>query len=425
MSTDISVSVALEGLRRLSQGAVNANRQNKLQEDQRKAAAAEAVAAQQRGTGLDPGTNANGRDAKGRFLYGAKLRTSTRPEVVAAYRSEQAYTDYLATAYSLTQVFWDGLVTSTFTRTIKITPMDGVTTAEMSQVGYAGSGNNTSISGYDFFFNVSAGIYNYDIFPVGKETAVAVMVSRSAQASSKCVYYFGGPSPPPPGFTQISYSELPVGVEAIIFDRSSARRLTAPAALVSAYDAHIGNAIYTPGVQNPSYTITTSPHLTFSGYAATANGFEAYGLETGLSPSITDLPISSKLGSPTLQAFLTENPPKTSVTTYAQLNSFLQSSGVTPPTRTYSSCQLDGTCPDGIFNYDVIERVASDLDAYLGDETFSKAQLRSFGVPDLIPEVPGASENDRQILTAWDWGQPDYCRNKLLDLGFSEADLTP
>jgi len=30
-----------------------------------------------------------------------------------------------------------------------------------------------------------------------------------------------------------------------------------------------------------------------------------------------------------------------------------------------------------------------------------------------------------QLIRAWDWGRPAYCREQLLELGFAPADLVP
>lgn len=39
--------------------------------------------------------------------------------------------------------------------------------------------------------------------------------------------------------------------------------------------------------------------------------------------------------------------------------------------------------------------------------------------------TPVTFDNSMILITHWDWGQPTYCRNQLLALGFTEEDLTP
>lgn len=82
MSTQISVSVALEGLRKLSQAQVNANRQAKLLEDQRLKLAQQSVGKQQETRA------AEGRDLRGQLLYGIKSdRQRPREEPFAVFRT--------------------------------------------------------------------------------------------------------------------------------------------------------------------------------------------------------------------------------------------------------------------------------------------------------------------------------------------------
>jgi hypothetical protein len=82
VSTQINVSVALESLRRLSQAQVNANRQSKLLEDQRRKLAQQSVDTQAQSEATQ------GRDVRGQLLYGVKSdRQRPQPQPFAVYRT--------------------------------------------------------------------------------------------------------------------------------------------------------------------------------------------------------------------------------------------------------------------------------------------------------------------------------------------------
>jgi hypothetical protein len=112
------------------------------------------------------------------------------------------------------------------------------------------------------------------------------------------------------------------------------------------------------------------------------------------------------------------SPPKTN-TTAIQTANWTQESGRAilraaldgpPPTQLIASCQLPGTCTATKLGFDVANYSATN------PLFFGRKQALDVILP---------SANELPTMTVWDWGQPDYCRQQLLALGFSPADLVP
>ena len=84
------------------------------------------------------------------------------------------------------------------------------------------------------------------------------------------------------------------------------------------------------------------------------------------------------------------------------------------PTFALGACQLTGTCtiPTG-------DKYGFDLTKNPDDPTPIYKRNREGDVIVPSPRTVG------QLLAAWDWGNPAYCRSQLLALGFTTADLTP
>jgi len=118
--------------------------------------------------------------------------------------------------------------------------------------------------------------------------------------------------------------------------------------------------------------------------------------------------VFSLLNNPTLNTdseVLNANPSTSAG--WALLSSKL--SGPTPA-RGLWKCALPGTCTAAKIGFDRLQSPSSD--PFL----FTRQPSADIGLP------PGGVV---PTIFAWDWGQPDYCRQQLLALGFSPADLVP
>jgi hypothetical protein len=93
-----------------------------------------------------------------------------------------------------------------------------------------------------------------------------------------------------------------------------------------------------------------------------------------------------------------------------EFGSFLASES--PPNISLSQCELDGTCSLTNWGFDFTENPDDPDPAY-------------FRNPDADREVQGEDLLFDEPLITWDWERPDYCREQLLSLGFSSADLVP
>lgn len=106
---------------------------------------------------------------------------------------------------------------------------------------------------------------------------------------------------------------------------------------------------------------------------------------------------------------------------YAYIKSTYLSSAPTP-NKFLAPCVLSGSCPyDPATNTDSIgfDRTfiqPSNIETAMAPSDFSASGIRA--------PVVGRGV-DEQIIYAYDWNQPAYCRQQLLALGFTAADLTP
>ncbi len=79
------------------------------------------------------------------------------------------------------------------------------------------------------------------------------------------------------------------------------------------------------------------------------------------------------------------------------------------PSYAFASCQLPGTCTADVVGFDRSSNPDSESPLY-----------RRYRYADVT-----TGPRSRTLLTAWDWSRPGYCRQKLLQLGFSPSDLQP
>jgi hypothetical protein len=118
VSTQISVSVALEGLRKLSQAQINANRQSHLLQVQRQGQAQKAVDAQAQGQ-TGQGQASQGRNPRGQLLYGIKSdrqRPQPQSQPFAVYRRPAGFSSVV--------IYSDGAATRCTSDLVTLGPDD-------------------------------------------------------------------------------------------------------------------------------------------------------------------------------------------------------------------------------------------------------------------------------------------------------------
>jgi hypothetical protein len=142
-----------------------------------------------------------------------------------------------------------------------------------------------------------------------------------------------------------------------------------------------------------------------------------------------------------LRAFQSEanwETPSENPYTLEDAESFLASTGEWGPTGWLLPCINNGTCEPGVIGYNAARSLVNVIP---GDEAttnidWGRSDIRpnqtawrpnppvdldiTSGPPDYF--VPGFSW---QTMHVWDGNQPAYCRSKLIELGFTEEDLTP
>jgi hypothetical protein len=145
---------------------------------------------------------------------------------------------------------------------------------------------------------------------------------------------------------------------------------------------------------------------------------------------------SGYAGTPGWYSILLTPPPLPAVTaasaeadvaTYAWAKRNFLSSAPTPA-YALAQCVRTGTCPLGRIDWDQLTTGAVD-DEFPFDvdpSLFTAAREKSITVDTSVPlPVTGGFPQPGSPLYAWDWGKPSYCRQQLLALGFTEADLRP
>jgi len=94
------------------------------------------------------------------------------------------------------------------------------------------------------------------------------------------------------------------------------------------------------------------------------------------------------------------------------------------PAYELAFCVRNASCPIGRFG---IDRYPAQPDT---TEIYDPLLWRASGIKSISFDANAASPSgfnteDRIYMATWDWDQPAYCRQRLLALGFTAADLTP
>ena len=119
---------------------------------------------------------------------------------------------------------------------------------------------------------------------------------------------------------------------------------------------------------------------------------------------------------------------------------FLASTGEWGPTGWLLPCINESTCEPGVIGYNAAPSLVNG-GILPGDETTTNI---NWGISDIKPnetawrpnspaslDLPLGTPNyfvpgfNWQTMHVWDGNQPAYCRSKLIELGFTEEDLTP
>jgi hypothetical protein len=103
------------------------------------------------------------------------------------------------------------------------------------------------------------------------------------------------------------------------------------------------------------------------------------------------------------------------------------------PSRFLSPCSAPATaCPanaylgsgnrgtDTISTFDITTTTPTRIDEPMAAAAFRRGTARA-----RINVTPPDATASHVVAVAWDWGNPRYCRQQLLTLGFTAADLTP
>jgi hypothetical protein len=289
------------------------------------------------------------------------------------------------------------------------------------------------------------------LLPVNDDTMIVVAAAKGKSIAQRALQFgYYSLTDQPIGanqtFTTLDEDEIPLTTKAAVVGAAGVREINVPAPLQSIYDSCLPSYVLTPGTVGPpityapsdpnyrpgtNYWPVTLPTLspTFPISPGNIGTNKPYGLhEPG-----TDADFSVKWptvrSTPSVFSFTTQAPTFTSGTVPSdpdEIKAFLQSQGVALPRQWISACQLDGTCSLDAFRFDVTAVEATDAVPYPDASVYRQKRNRENTYPVSIPDTdPGAYQYNPIALTAWDWGRPGYCRQQLLALGFTPADLQP
>lgn len=226
---------------------------------------------------------------------------------------------------------------------------------------------------------------------------------------------------------------FPGYIKAYVFSNSAIREITVPQTFKTAYMNSIWFNVWPPQVYDPASTYTPTDltakywytNWRASGYGmleAIGDG-DPGGFDSGYiigTPAIYTMLNMTSFPAANFNSGLPYSSWLTTFPQWAQTNLF---SDLTPPEYQLGFCHTTGSCPVGQF----------DINKYPAPPTVLPSSNPALWEESSIPPItynsslpyPDDTNGPDSFVFVWDWGQPEYCRQQLLALGFSEADLTP
>lgn len=379
MSTNINITVGDNALLDAAKLQQEANRQAQLNREASKRLEAQATAARIAALATQ------GRDANGNLITGAPF---TQPQIERrpAANRLSGYPVALAlggfnTPSARQLTLWPKAKYQVISLT-KTIPDIGVSYYVPAN-GLMGSSNGDFVTLYQRLRN-----FEQMALPVGKETLIYCFYSNTAIGESTVTNASVL-------FETFTVADGPNAVAhetyfCAVVSKNQIREITMPPLVRTAMEAQTPLMIWNPAT-------TYGPINEFGGVGGVSGYFSH---PTGF-PAARDNPnLRFEIGgnsSPSIFASLGQPTP-------------------TPPAFALAACQLDGTCVFDTINgggdpygWDLTRNPDADVPTYQKNRAASTA-------------YPAGLFSS---FSAWDWGNPAYCRSQLLALGFSEADLTP
>lgn len=218
----------------------------------------------------------------------------------------------------------------------------------------------------------------------------------------------------------------PLAMRAAIVGPSGAREIPVPSLLESKYAASIPPYFdYVAGSGFPRFRPNNINGTDWNlPLQCSATG---YGLEPG-TLAHTGPGYTQKWSGPAALSLLTATTPPTGsnagatflTVTPNNIRAFLTAEGVALPPGTVSSCRVASTCGIDYDSFDFARSSITDALPAIPDESYRKFPNRKYYAPS-----GGPVTDNKYVAVVWDWGRPAFCRQKLLSLGFTSADLVP
>jgi hypothetical protein len=229
-----------------------------------------------------------------------------------------------------------------------------------------------------------------------------------------------------------------------LISKSSVRAVAVPSGIAARLDAmHEVPTRGTLTLSTTSFFVDPPPSLPWPPASTTVTAITAspseaatlYGpvaTNTQLSPLLSygliPKSISSDIyGAPSIFSYLTgfskaDAPGLDGSGNYEAARATYFSTAPAPSASFLRQCMLAGTCDvvAGIYGFDQTITTPASVSAALA---LSSSGYEESPYPTVTNTLPGLGLLTR--VAAWDWGKPDYCRQQLVELGFSIEDLTP
>jgi hypothetical protein len=308
---------------------------------------------------------------------------------------------------------------------VEIPPLPAESSYE--NIFYTGTGDPVGFTHYGFVTNFQSATYALIVFPAGGTNLIVSIQNTFHRSKLTANYAWDGVYPftnPNPGMYGVNYTDSWTDVETEVIDASfvigyeAVRQIETPTAV-----SEIMRRTVTGTPQ--WFTVNATP-TEIGGYDVTVPEPDGgYFPDSGFALDYYGMVFDAADRWATPAVFTVYSDSRSALTdplSYVEARAILTANGAPYPAEYLESCRLEGTCSTDrtTINADVSRTTPP---SYQETDGMLFELNRKPAITTVIPEATEPAVI--QSLAAWDWGNPGYCKERLITLGFPETDLAP